>query len=84
LLKARAIENLCYVVGVNRVGRDGNGATYTGDSAAVDFLGKVLGGDRGGDFAETVVLDREALQLWRRDFPAHLDADAFELGPAPR
>ena len=79
LLRARAIENLCYVVGVNRVGKDGNGATYLGDSAALDFLGQTLGGDRGGDFVETVVLDRESLATFRRDFPAHLDADEFEL-----
>jgi len=79
LLKARAIENLCYVVGVNRIGKDGNGATYSGDSAAFDFLGQSLGGDHGGDFVETVVLDREALQKYRQSFPAHLDADDFEL-----
>jgi omega-amidase len=79
LLRARAIENVCYVVGVNRVGKDGNGASYTGDSVALDFLGQVLGGERGGDFVETVVLDRESLATFRRDFPAHLDADDFEL-----
>jgi omega-amidase len=81
LLRARAIENLCYSVGVNRVGRDGNGATYDGYSAAYDFLGQSLGGDRGGDFAETVVLNRERLQQYRESFPAHLDADDFELRP---
>jgi omega-amidase len=79
LLRARAIENVCYVVGVNRVGKDGNGASYSGDSVALDFLGQVLGGDRGGDFVETVVLDRESLATFRRDFPVHLDADDFEL-----
>ena len=79
LLRARAIENVCYVVGVNRVGKDGNGASYSGDSVALDFLGQVLGGDRDGDFVETVVLDRESLSTFRRDFPAHLDADDFEL-----
>ena len=79
LLRARAIENSCYVVGVNRVGKDGNGASYSGDSVALDFLGQVLGGDRDGDFVETVVLDRESLATFRRDFPAHLDADDFEL-----
>jgi len=42
LLRARAIENLCYVVGVNRVGTDGNGLHYSGDSAAIDFLGHPL------------------------------------------
>lgn len=81
LLKARAIENVCYAVGVNRVGKDGNGATYAGDSAVYDFMGRSLGGDHGGDFVETVVLDREALEMYRKEFPAHLDADDFELKP---
>ncbi len=79
LLRARAIENVCYVAGVNRVGKDGNGASYAGDSVALDFLGQTLGGDRGGHFVETVVLDRESLATFRRDFPVHLDADDFEL-----
>jgi predicted amidohydrolase len=82
LLRARAIENVCYVVGVNRVGKDGNGASYAGDSVALDFLGNVLGGDRGGDFVETVVFDRESLATFRRDFPVHLDADDFTLANA--
>ncbi|MCM2310927.1 MAG: amidohydrolase [Steroidobacteraceae bacterium] len=79
LLKARAIENLGYVVGVNRVGRDGNGATYAGDSVALDFLGQPLSSEGGGDRVETAVLDLESLQAYRRSFPAHLDADRFEL-----
>jgi predicted amidohydrolase len=79
LLRARAIENLCYVVGVNRIGRDGNGATYAGDSVAVDFLGQALTSVGGGDRVETAVLDLESLRAYRRDFPAHLDADRFEL-----
>jgi predicted amidohydrolase len=79
LLRARAIENLCYVVGVNRVGRDGNGASYAGDSVAVDFLGKLLSSEGGGDRVETAVLDLESLRAYRRDFPAQLDADRFEL-----
>ena len=79
LLRARAIENLAYAVGVNRVGTDGNGARYAGDSVAVDFLGQPLAGDRGGDFVETVVLDRATLKAFRADFPVHLDADGFVL-----
>jgi omega-amidase len=79
LLKARAIENLCYVVGVNRVGRDGNGATYGGDSVALDFLGQPLSSEGGGDRVETAVLDLESLQAYRQSFPAQLDADRFEI-----
>ena len=79
LLRARAIENQSYVVGVNRVGRDGNGVSYAGDSVALDFLGQPLSSEGGGERVETVVLDLESLEAWRRGFPAHLDADRFEL-----
>jgi predicted amidohydrolase len=79
LLKARAIENLSYVVGVNRIGKDGNGATYAGDSVALDFLGQPLSSEGGGDRVETAVLDLESLQAYRTSFPAHLDADRFDL-----
>jgi nitrilase len=79
LLRARAIENLACVVGVNRIGRDGNGVTYAGDSVALDHLGQPLGSEGDGDRVETAVLDLESLQSWRRSFPAHLDADEFEL-----
>ena len=79
LLKARAIENLSYVVGVNRIGRDGNGAAYAGDSVALDFLGRTLSSEGGGDRVETAVLDLESLHAYRRSFPVHLDADRFEL-----
>ena len=79
LLRARAIENLSYVLGVNRVGSDGNGVNYSGDSVALDFLGQPLNNEHGGDSVETVVLDRTLLQDFRASFPAHLDADGFEL-----
>jgi len=79
LLRARAIENLCYVVGVNRIGRDGNAVSYAGDSVALDFLGKPMSSEGGGDRVETAVLDLESLRSYREEFPAHLDADGFEI-----
>jgi len=79
LLRARAIENLCYVAAVNRIGRDGNGASYAGDSVALDFLGQPLSSEGGGDRVETAVLDMESLRAYRGSFQAHLDADGFEL-----
>jgi omega-amidase len=79
LLRARAIENLCYVAAVNRIGRDGNGASYVGDSVALDFLGQPVSSEGGGDRVETAVLDLESLNAYRASFPAHLDADGFEL-----
>jgi predicted amidohydrolase len=80
LLRARAIENLAGVIGVNRVGRDGNGLDYAGDSAALDPLGQPL---VEGD-AEVRVLEAtfsaEQLRGHRERFPAQLDADDFQLG----
>ncbi len=81
LLRARAIENLSFVVGVNRIGRDGNDITYSGDSVVHDFLGEPLA-ELGAESAVTTVeLDGDALQAFRQRFPAHLDADAFTLAP---
>ncbi len=79
LLRARAIENQAYVVGVNRVSADGNGVAHSGDSAAIDFLGRPLAeaGDAPG--IVTVELEREPLDAFREKFPAHLDADRFTL-----
>ena len=79
LLKARAIENLSYCVGVNRVGADGAGIEHSGDSAALDFLGQPLLPESEGEFVATAVWNRAALDEHRRRFPAHLDADTFHL-----
>lgn len=79
LLRARAIENLSYVAGVNRVGVDGNGVDYSGDSVAIDFAGQPLTYEHDGDAVETAVLDRQLLVTYRDSFPAHLDADEFDL-----
>ncbi len=81
LLIARAIENQCFVVGVNRCGVDGQGVAHDGESAAHDFLGASLA-SLGRDAAlQTVTLDRVALQRFRERFPAQLDADRFTLQP---
>ena len=79
LRRARAIENQAYVVGVNRVGPDGNGVPYQGDSAAIDYLGQPLA-EAGADPALIAVsLDTSRLEAFREKFPAHLDADRFTL-----
>jgi predicted amidohydrolase len=81
LLRARAIENQAYVLGVNRVGPDGQGVAHAGDSAAIDFLGRTLA-DCGDTAAMvSVALDPAALAAYRERFPAHLDADRFTLEP---
>lgn len=78
LLKARAIENVSYSVGLNRVGEDGNGIAYNGHSGAYSPKGETL------SFSESeeimlVTLNRKDLDNFRIKFPAHLDADGFEL-----
>lgn len=79
LLKARAIENLSYCVGVNRVGADGGGVGHSGDSMALDFMGQPMFAESEEPFVHTVTLDRAALDEHRTRFPAHLDADRFEI-----
>ena len=81
LLQARAIENLSYVVGVNRIGTDGNGVDYSGDSVALDWLGDTLVDCEGKQTIRTVTLERRPLDDYRARFPAHLDADRFQLDP---
>lgn len=80
LLQARAVENLCYVAGVNRVGTDGKGMDYSGYSTIVNFKGdKLFMYDEGESFIHTDVLDKESLLEFRQKFPAHMDADNFSL-----
>ncbi len=82
LLRARAIENLGYCIGVNRVGTDGNDLPYAGDSIALDFLGQPLVELGAQEQVVTVTLDPAALAAHRERFPAWMDADAFTLSDA--
>ncbi|MCW5899960.1 MAG: amidohydrolase [Flavobacteriales bacterium] len=76
LLIARAIENLAYVAGVNRVGMDGKGIHYSGDSVALDPRGEAIGTlEPSKEGLLTVTLDAASLLEFRAKFPAHLDAD---------
>jgi predicted amidohydrolase len=79
LLRARAIENLSYVVGVNRTGLDGNGIPYIGGSAIIDFAGQELTNlnDKAGVVART--LDIESLKNFRDRFAFNKDADDFSI-----
>jgi predicted amidohydrolase len=79
LLPARAIENLCYVAAVNRVGEDGKGHAYAGDSQALDFQGDTLLAAGAADGVFRAGLSAAELRVYRERFPAHLDADSFEL-----
>ncbi len=81
LLRARAIENQCFVAGVNRIGVDGNDVPYAGGSAVIDYLGRDLAdlGEQAG--AALVSLDGEALAAFRERFPFAVDADDFTIAP---
>ena len=79
LLRARAIENLCFVAGLNRVGTDGNGLDYSGDSAVIDFLGRPLSEATDEEVVSTTTLPAALLLAHRERFPAMLDGDAFSL-----
>ena len=78
LLQARAIENQCYVVGVNRTGRDGR-LLYNGGSMVVDPAGQVLLCMDEAEEAAVVELQPECVAAVRRNFPALADADDFTL-----
>jgi predicted amidohydrolase len=79
LLLARAIENWCYCVGVNRVGVDGNELHYAGDSVVADFLGQPLVELGAQEQVVSVTLDPAALAAHRERFPAWMDADDFTI-----
>ncbi len=79
LLQARAIENQCYVAGVNRVGDDGNGIYYAGGSMIVDALGEVLYEKENEEDIFTYTLKSEKLNDVREKFPFWKDADLFTL-----
>ena len=79
LLQARAIENVSYVVGVNRVGEDGKQVVYNGHSVAVDFRGDILLNAENTEVIATQTLSASKLQEFRKNFPVHQDADRFSL-----
>lgn len=79
LLRARAVENLCYTIAVNRIGRDGNGVDYRGGSGVYGPEGDPLAEVFDRDAVVTVSLDLDELDAYRRQFPAWRDADGFEI-----
>lgn len=80
LLQARAIENQCYVLSVNRIGEDGKGVAHSGGTAVYDFKGDVIEAavdDTPGVLIQSLSL--YALNRFKKAFPAYLDADEFSL-----
>jgi omega-amidase len=81
LLQARAIENQCYVAGVNRVGNDGNNIYHSGDSMVVDPMGEVLYTKTHEEDIFTVTLHKEKLDEVRAKLPFWKDGDNFMIQP---
>lgn len=79
LLRARAIENLSYVAGVNRVGVDGKGIEYNGHSSIISPKGDSIFSVEGVEAVKTTQLNANSLQAYRDKFPTLLDADDFSI-----
>jgi len=81
LLKARSVENLCYTIGVNRIGFDDNNFEFDGHSQAVDFLGNYILEPQETEGIFVVELNKEKLVETRNKFGFLNDRDTFELKP---
>lgn len=80
LLIARAIENQSYVVGVNRIGDDGNNIAHSGDSAVINPRGEIISKpNTNQDVIETISLSATYLKEFRKLFPVMMDGDEFTL-----
>ncbi|HUZ57449.1 MAG TPA: amidohydrolase [Hanamia sp.] len=77
LLRARAIENQCFVIGVNRVGEDDNKIFYNGDGSIIDPLGEIIYQKNMDEDIFTCTLQKEKVSEVRNQFPFLRDADSF-------
>lgn len=83
LLPARAIENQCFTAGINRIGQDGNGLQYVGDSCLIDFQGEALVSCGSEEKIAVFTLDLRSLRDFRERLPFLGDADSFTLHLRP-
>ncbi|OFX70075.1 MAG: hypothetical protein A2X12_09135 [Bacteroidetes bacterium GWE2_29_8] len=80
LLKARAIENQAYTIGVNRIGIDGNNFSYCGNSMVVNYKGKTISAlEKNEEKISSITLNYEELEDYRRHFDVAKDWDKFKL-----
>ena len=79
LLKARAIENQCYTIGVNRIGEDGIGVPFSGASQVFDAFGKKLADAKNQQVVLEIVISKSSLKLKRRQMNFLKDRDSFIL-----
>ncbi|MDZ4709277.1 MAG: amidohydrolase [Saprospiraceae bacterium] len=76
---ARAIENQAYITTVNRIGTDGMGIAYSGDSQVINSYGEVVASLYDTETVQTIVLSRASLEKHRSVFPVGWDADLFQI-----
>lgn len=81
LLKARSAENMCYTIGVNRIGFDNNNLEYIGHTQAIDYLGNSILEPQEKEGVFIVELNKEKLLKSRKKFGFLNDKDSFELKP---
>ncbi|MCG8309704.1 MAG: amidohydrolase [Cytophagales bacterium] len=79
LLKARSLENQCFTIGVNRTGSDGTGIDYNGHSACYDFKGHAINEISEQPVIQSVELNPDDLNSFRKNFPVFLDWDDFDI-----
>jgi omega-amidase len=80
LLKARAIENQAFAIGINRIGTDKKGDPYGGESQAVDFKGEIIkAADTNSELVISFDIDAAELNSFRKSFPVWKDADDFNI-----
>jgi len=80
LLVARAIENQCFVAGVNRCGIDGNNISHNGNSITVDPIGNIISDiPSDTECVATITLKKSLLNEWRTQFQAWHDWDSFQI-----
>jgi omega-amidase len=80
LLEARAIENLSYVCGVNRVGTDGLNLSYNGHSTFINYKGeRLINFKDNSEGVKTITISKKELNIFRNKFPVWKDADKFTL-----
>lgn len=79
LLRSRAIENQCYVIGLNRIGEDGKKIYYSGNSSIFDPKGDLMFYSENTECIYTITLSKDKLSQYREGFPAYKDADKFNI-----
>ena len=80
-MEARAIENQCYTIGVNRIGLDDNGIQFNGQSKLIDMSGEIIEDLKNEEWAKTITISKSLLDSYRTKYPFLSDKDSFKILP---